>query len=367
MTEHLDLSRAVRSWLQTDVHEPTDPVLQHVLSGLDAHPQRRRWWGRVGACNAKSAVTGMAAAAALLVAVVTIVALPAVFPGPADETSAPTVGTSAVVVPPSPSAAASEPPAPSSSIEPSDVPTEAPSATAAVPATATPTKKPKPEPTLDWDTVGYTVGVRSPVALGENARITVRAPVGPTCTVKARYPNGAAASIPSPTRPSPGTWIWTWKVPKSSGTGSATFTTTCTYAGLAKPGNGAFQVIAAPQPTPAPGFSINVNTVNTRSASDTSPMHFTVNVSGPIPQDPDTHMAKFQCYYRILLQSQEFNGWVYDLDFFAPDRQFAFDVDIGAVGESQVGSGDWSVECENTTWSPTQNDTDSGFLDITTG
>ena len=44
MSAERDTTRIVRSWLRADEHESADRVLQIVLAGLDATPQRRSWW-----------------------------------------------------------------------------------------------------------------------------------------------------------------------------------------------------------------------------------------------------------------------------------------------------------------------------------
>jgi hypothetical protein len=70
MSAERDTTRIVRSWLRVDEHESADRVLQIVLAGLDATPQRRSWWpARRSAQMNRLVLTAGAAAAVLLVAI----------------------------------------------------------------------------------------------------------------------------------------------------------------------------------------------------------------------------------------------------------------------------------------------------------
>ena len=44
MSADREVTRIVRSWLQTDEHESAERVLDAVLGRLDTTPQRGRWW-----------------------------------------------------------------------------------------------------------------------------------------------------------------------------------------------------------------------------------------------------------------------------------------------------------------------------------
>jgi hypothetical protein len=72
-----DVSRIVRSWLQTDEHESATNIVSDVLARLDAIPQHRSWWPvRRNAQMNGYAKLAIAAAAVLLVAVVGLNLMP---------------------------------------------------------------------------------------------------------------------------------------------------------------------------------------------------------------------------------------------------------------------------------------------------
>jgi hypothetical protein len=216
-------------------------------------------------------------------------------------------------------------------------------------------------PSLDWATIGYTVGAKSAVAIGAKAKVTIKGPVGPTCTLKVHYPSGGSPSLPAPTHPSPGWWVWTWTVKSSAGTGTATFNVGCTYAGLKKSGDGDFTIVNVPAPD---GWTISVSTITSRSKDSSAPMMFTVHVHGVVPQDPETQIVEMACYYRILVVNGPPDAWIYDLTYFAPDAQFEFSVDVGVFGAANVGSRDWVIRCTNSRWMPFTYHEDSGSIEV---
>jgi hypothetical protein len=112
MSADRDMTRIVRSWLRTDVHESADRVLDTVLARLDTTPQRRSWWPawRTADMNTFAKLT-IAAAAVVVVAVVGINLLPA----------SSGVGGSAPAVSSSPSPSPSPTPQPSPSPTPAAV------------------------------------------------------------------------------------------------------------------------------------------------------------------------------------------------------------------------------------------------------
>lgn len=198
------------------------------------------------------------------------------------------------------------------------------------------------------------------MAIGGTAKITVKAPVGPTCTVVVTYPSGGKASLPGPKHPNPGWWVWSWTVPKSANTGNATFKTACTYAGLTKRGNGDFTIVAAA----IVGWTVDGHAPTTRSSTSTSQFIITIDVKGTLPVDPETNVATFNCYYLIHFLTIQYQAWVYDLTATDADRQFALSVDVGAVGPAQVGTGTWSIRCQNSLEGHTTEDTDIGTFEV---
>jgi hypothetical protein len=202
----------------------------------------------------------------------------------------------------------------------------------------------KPTPTLDWVNVGYSVGVRDPVALGAKAKVTILAPVGPTCTVAARYPNGKSASVGSPTHPRAGAWVWSWTVPSTAGLGSARYSFSCTYAGLAKPGTGTFDIVAAastptPKPTATPTWSI--------SGAITSPVsrsNGTLTFTGHVHGTPPPGIAPIDLYCQLFVTYGgtdtliDQNGSVQTADFAL----------AGPIGYPSAGTYAWHVTCAAT-------------------
>jgi hypothetical protein len=78
MSAERETTRIVRSWLRVDERESANRVLQIVLAGLDAAPQRRSWWPAWRLHQMRPVLSlGFVAAAAILVIVVGV-ALPAI-------------------------------------------------------------------------------------------------------------------------------------------------------------------------------------------------------------------------------------------------------------------------------------------------
>ncbi len=77
MDTERDVTRIVRSWLQTDEHESAERVLETVLGRLDTTRQRRSWWParRYGPLNTYVKLA-MAAAVVVVVAIIGINLLP---------------------------------------------------------------------------------------------------------------------------------------------------------------------------------------------------------------------------------------------------------------------------------------------------
>lgn len=144
-----------------------------------------------------------------------------------------------------PTATPSAPPTPRPTPKPTSSPSPRP------PSTPRPTPKSTPKPAflVAWlHGVGYTMGVSSPIATGDDARVEIGNGAGPTCSVKVHYPSGQSATgLAAHKFTKQSHWVWTWRIPASAGLGTATVKTTCTYGGLAKSGPGSFEIVA---PTP---------------------------------------------------------------------------------------------------------------------
>ena len=265
-----------------------------------------------------------------------------------------TIGLTGASPAPTPRPTTGTSPAPSSSFTPAPETEPAAQASASAgPATASPvasdtaTHAPvaTPGPTLDWVNVGYAVGVRSPVALGGKARVELDAPVGPSCTLTARYPSGGSANVGSPTHPKAGQWIWSWTVPQSAGLGSASIAFGCTYAGLTKPGTDAFQIVAAlptptPKPTPSPTWSLTGSVApNPIAAGGT--LTFTGHIGGTPP--PGIAPIDLNCGF---FWTENGYDWPIASDGSVQTRDFTLAGTIpAALGQ---GSHAWHVTCTAT-------------------
>jgi hypothetical protein len=199
-------------------------------------------------------------------------------------------------------------------------------------------------PTLDWAEVGYAIGVRDPVALGGNARVELDAPVGPTCTLSAKYPNGKSAAVGSPSHPKSGAWVWSWTVPTTAGLGKATISFGCTYGGLTKPGSDSFQLVAAlptptPKPTPTPTWSIS-GSVTTPVSAKNGMLTFTGHVNGTPPPGiaPIDLSCRFYVTYSGFDQLIASEGSVQTRDFTL----------AGPIGYPTAATYHWHVTCAAT-------------------
>jgi hypothetical protein len=223
-----------------------------------------------------------------------------------------------------------------------ELPTMSPEPTATVEPTARPTAR----PTLNWADKGFTASVKSPVAIGSKAKVTLKGPVGPTCTLSITYPSGSAANLPNPTHPSAGSWQWTWTVPSKAQTGFATGTATCTYAGVPKSGPVQFKVT---NPALPGGWDIQVAMPASRSSGDSSVLSVHVTVQGTMPVDPSYASQIVVCNLDLRHGSYVSNVWTPDMYLDPPITSFTADFDIGALGPDFIGTDDWVVKCRNLT------------------
>ena len=113
-----DITRIVRSWLNTDEHESADRVLGIVLAQLDTTRQRRSWWpARRFAEMNNVAKFAVAAAAVALVAVAGFAVLrPTLGPGPGH------VASPSLITTPSPGPTSSSSPSAIAHVFPSEGP-----------------------------------------------------------------------------------------------------------------------------------------------------------------------------------------------------------------------------------------------------
>jgi len=102
MSAERDTTRIVRSWLQVDEHESADRVLEIVLAGLDAAPQRRSWWPTWRFATMNNIRIAIAAAAVVIVAVIGYSLLPGTGGVGGRATPAPSATPTAPVPSPEP-------------------------------------------------------------------------------------------------------------------------------------------------------------------------------------------------------------------------------------------------------------------------
>ena len=201
-----------------------------------------------------------------------------------------------------------------------------------------------PAPTLDWAEVGYAVGVRDPVALGGTARVELDGPVGPICTLSAKYPNGKSASVGSPSHPKSGAWVWSWTVPTTAGLGKATIAFACTYAGFTKPGSDSFKLVAAlptptPKPTPTPTWSIS-GSVNSPVSANNGTLTFAGHVNGT----PPPGIAPIDLYCRFYVTYSGYDQLIAS-EGSVQTRDFTL---AGPIGYPTPATYHWHVTCAAT-------------------
>lgn len=298
----------------------------------------------------------------LLWAIAVIALVGCTTPAVAPATSAPSIISAAQTAD-----ASSSPP-----LEPGPSPSEAPSTTTLPTATPMPTEStpaatvaPKPSPTLNWDANGCQGSVRDPVKLGAQAKVTLKCPVGPTCTLKITYPSGGSAKVGSPSHPNPGWWVWTWTVPTSAKGGDATGTSTCTYAGNPHTGPVSFTLVA-----PATNFDIQVHLPAT--FDHTTPQDvgiiIQVTITGTLPESPGHAHQAVWCDFHLTTTTSPESTATYN-------EQFVVDWDNGdppitwrwriAFGPNEVGHATWDMKCTNYYIHPPHWEEDTGTLEIT--
>lgn len=226
------------------------------------------------------------------------------------------------------------------------------------------TLEPAPSPTLNWDANGCMAAVKSPVTIGEEARVTLKCPVGPTCVLKITYPNGHNATLPNPTHPEPGWWRWTWTVPSGAKAGMASGNATCTYAGNPHVGPITFKLV---NPALPGGYSINVTSPASRAWSDTDFLRMTVKVTGTVPSSP-TYGVTLTCNLDLTSPNGNYHVNMYygPIDYTNGSGPFVASFDLGSsLSADWVGTATWTFKCRNTYVASDGWKQDTGTIEIT--
>jgi hypothetical protein len=239
---------------------------------------------------------------------------------------------------------------PLASDEPSLIPTDTPAQTVS--------PGPTPAPTLNWAANGCTASATDPVQIGSKETITLKCPVGPTCTLKVTYPSGTNAKLPSPTHPKAGWWRWSWTIPTGAHAGTAKGTSTCTYAGDPHVGDVSFK-ITSPAST---NWSISVTYPATYSLTQDQWLKIKIAIVGTFPIDPDHTPQKIVCS-NLLSTLGVVIGDTMLFDWLPGDPPLDWWLQP-AMASNSIGSATWQVECRSYYISPADWRTDSGTLEI---
>ena len=274
------------------------------------------------------------------------------------------VGPAATPSLPAPTEAAVASAQPTALEAPTAAPTEAPASPSAEPAdTFVPSPAPtvRPSPTLNWEESGFSASVRDPVKIGEKAKVTLKGPVGPTCTLKIKYPSGTNATLPSPTHPNPGWWQWIWTIPSKANGGQATGTATCTYGGVPHTGLVTFTIT---KPPPAWSIQADLPATFDHTTLPETGLLFPVTMVGTVPKNPDYLSQRITCVVDVNTAGNASYGQVFDAPWENGDGPLwiHWQVEFAA---SDVGMATWTVRCKSRYVTPEQWKYDSGSLEIT--
>lgn len=239
---------------------------------------------------------------------------------------------------------------------PSTAPTGGPAPTPKV------TAAPRPSPTLNWDAMGFSMSMRDPVSIGANAKVTLKGPVGPTCTIKVKYPSGTNASLPKPTHPNPGWWVWTWTIPASAQAGTATVTTTCTYFGDPHTGTATFEIV---NPALPDGWDIEATVPGTRAVDGLSPLRVTVTIKGTVP-DGAGYGQNMSCLMQLFIgEISATSDLITDYPWSNGDAPLVLDFQFDPLGPEFIGTNTWDVRCKNMYGDPRTEQHDTGTIELT--
>jgi hypothetical protein len=204
-----------------------------------------------------------------------------------------------------------------------------------------------------------TTTVKDPVYLGENAKVTIKCPVGPTCTLVVHYPNGHVADIPSPTHPNPGWSQWAWTVPPNVTAGEARGVTDCVQAGVHHGMKASFTVKARP-------FSIQVHVPS--PFDHTTPrdigLQITVTIVGTLPQNGSYDVQDVICSMDLTTASDTLHHDGFDVAWNNGDPPIQWQWQ-DTFDASEVGTAHWTMKCRNYYIDPAQWKYDSGTIEIT--
>jgi hypothetical protein len=227
-----------------------------------------------------------------------------------------------------------------------------PSAAPVPPASPTPVPSPTPKPAV----LTCTTTVKDPVLLGEKAKVTVKCPVGPTCTLVVHYPNGSVPTLPSPTHPSPGWWQWTWAIP-TKGPGEAQGVTQCTEDGVQRAMDADFTMKA-----PSASWDIQVSLPATHPYNALG-LAMTITITGTLQENPSYSQQRVVCSFELNTPGNSWSDgseWVWDNG----DPPMNFELQR-PMTTADIGHATWTMKCRNFYIEPTHFEYDSGTIEIT--
>jgi hypothetical protein len=211
---------------------------------------------------------------------------------------------------------------------------------------------------LNWAANGCAASVKDPVNLGSKETVELRCPVGPTCSIKVKYPSGASATLPNPTHPKAGWWLWTWTIPKTAGAGHAIGTATCTYAGVPHAGDVSFKIV---NPTP-PNWSISVTYPATYNVTTDPYLKIKIAIVGTFPIDPDHSPQKIVCSSQLSTLGGVFgDSNLFDWLPGDPPLDWWLHPELSS---NSIGAATWQVQCRSYYISPDDWRTDHGTVEI---
>ena len=196
-----------------------------------------------------------------------------------------------------------------------------------------------------------------PASLGKKVTISVFVGAGPVCKLKVKYPSGAYASLPAPTRPDSTRWVWSWTIPQSAQPGTAHLTETCTYGGVARSGTGSFTIA---------GITWMIEGLIPATFSSTaSGFNAQVTIHGTWPGNPNSEQ-RLSCIFTLVTStgtsSAGANIFFYPLYGLGP---FDMYLPIGPLGSAAIGPATWTLKCSNPGVDPSAFEYDHGSMEIT--
>ena len=194
--------------------------------------------------------------------------------------------------------------------------------------------------------------------IGDKAKVVVKCPVGPTCTLIYHYPNGFVAELPDPTHPNPGWWQWTWAVPADAKTGEARGVANCFDDGKQRGFDTDFTIKAGSW-----SLKVQVQSPFDHTTLPETGLRIIIDVVGTMPENPSTELQSVVCFVEVTPESggletgSETFSWNNDQSPIVWYWQHSFDA-------STVGTAGWKVRCYNDDIEPNQFKSDSGTFVI---